>query len=120
MIKKIIHCKTNLNLQNNSTFHSEESLVNLERGRECFVGLSILLFYARHLPAALPRPLVPPPGSPGQEGEGGGAGTLTAACGNSRVSTVPDYWGGGATECRVSLIFDLSPLSHPHMAKRSL
>ena len=31
------------NLQNNPTIHSEEKLVNLVRGRECFVGLSILL-----------------------------------------------------------------------------
>ena len=31
------------NLQNHPTFHSEERLVNLERGRACFVGLSILL-----------------------------------------------------------------------------
>ena len=33
------------NLQNHSTFHSEERLVKLARGRECFVGLSILLVY---------------------------------------------------------------------------
>ena len=26
-------------------FHSEESLVNLERGRDCFVGLSMLIVY---------------------------------------------------------------------------
>ena len=31
------------NLQNHPTFHSEQRLVNLERGRECFDGLSILL-----------------------------------------------------------------------------
>ena len=30
------------NLQNYPIFHSEERLVILERGRECFVGLSIL------------------------------------------------------------------------------
>ena len=29
-------------LQNHTTFHSEEMLVNLVRGRECFVGLYIL------------------------------------------------------------------------------
>ena len=29
---------------NHPTFHSEERLVNSERGRECLVGLSILLF----------------------------------------------------------------------------
>ena len=34
------------NLQNHPTFHSEERLVNLVRGRECFVGLSILLVFA--------------------------------------------------------------------------
>ena len=33
------------NLQNHPTFHSEERLVNLLRGGECFVGLSILLVY---------------------------------------------------------------------------
>ena len=33
------------NLQNHSTFHSVERLVNLVRRRECFVGLSILLVY---------------------------------------------------------------------------
>ena len=32
------------NLLNHPTFHSEERLVNLPRGRECFVGLSLLLF----------------------------------------------------------------------------
>ena len=31
------------NLQNHPTFQSEERLVNLESGRECFIGLSILL-----------------------------------------------------------------------------
>ena len=30
------------------TFHSQESLVNLIRGSECFVGLSILLVYGRY------------------------------------------------------------------------
>ena len=34
------------NLQNHPTFHGEERLVNLERRRECLVGLSILIFYA--------------------------------------------------------------------------
>ena len=33
------------NLQNHPTFLSEERFVNLARGRECFVGLSILLVY---------------------------------------------------------------------------
>ena len=32
-----------LSLQNQPTFNSEERLVNLERGSECFAGLSILL-----------------------------------------------------------------------------
>ena len=31
------------NLQNHPTFHSEQRVVNLERRRECFVGLSVLL-----------------------------------------------------------------------------
>ena len=31
------------NLQRHPTFHSEERLVNLLRGRECFVGLFILI-----------------------------------------------------------------------------
>ena len=46
--KKIIHYLYTIvfNLQNHPTFHSEESLVNLVRGRECLVGLSILLVYA--------------------------------------------------------------------------
>ena len=38
-------CTIFFNLQNHPTFHSEERLVNLVRGRECFVGLSILLVY---------------------------------------------------------------------------
>ena len=33
------------NLQNHPTVHSEERLVNLVRGRECFVGLSLLLVH---------------------------------------------------------------------------
>ena len=33
------------NLQNHPIFHSKEKLVNIVRGRECFVGLSILLVY---------------------------------------------------------------------------
>ena len=33
------------NLQNHPAFHSEESMVNLVRGRECFVGVAILLVY---------------------------------------------------------------------------
>ena len=33
------------NLLNQPTFRSEETLVNLVRRRECFVGLSILLVY---------------------------------------------------------------------------
>ena len=33
------------NLQNHSTFYSEERLINLVRGREGFVGLSILSVY---------------------------------------------------------------------------
>ena len=35
--------------QNHPTFHSEERLINLERGRECLVGLSIL-FYEEMVP----------------------------------------------------------------------
>ena len=34
------------NLQNHLTFHAWERLVNLEGGRECFVGLSKLLVCA--------------------------------------------------------------------------
>ena len=34
------------NLQNHPIFYSEERLVNLIIRKECFVGLSILLFYA--------------------------------------------------------------------------
>ena len=59
MIKKKILTKNNTltvrifyNLQNPPTFHSEERLVNLARGRECFVGLSIytvLLVYNSYL-----------------------------------------------------------------------
>ena len=30
---------------NHPTFHSDERLVNLERGRECFVSLSILIVW---------------------------------------------------------------------------
>ena len=37
------------NLHNHPSFHSEESLVHLERERECFVGLSILLAYGYYL-----------------------------------------------------------------------
>ena len=37
-------------LQNHPTFHSEKRLVNLERGREFFVGLSVLLVYVCHIP----------------------------------------------------------------------
>ena len=33
-------------LYNHPTFHSEERLINLERGGECFVDLSISLVYA--------------------------------------------------------------------------
>ena len=33
------------NLQNHPAFHSEERLVNLVRGKECFVSQSILLAY---------------------------------------------------------------------------
>ena len=38
--KYYIDCTNFSNLQNHPTFHSEEKLVNLVRGRECFVGLS--------------------------------------------------------------------------------
>ena len=34
------------NLQNHPTFHSKERLVDLVRGRECFVGLSVFFVYA--------------------------------------------------------------------------
>ena len=37
---------TYFNLQNHPTFHSKERLVNLAKGRECFLGLYILLVYA--------------------------------------------------------------------------
>ena len=36
-------------LLNHPTFHSEERLVNLVKGRECFVGLSILLVYGEKI-----------------------------------------------------------------------
>ena len=41
-----------VHLQNHPTFHSEERLVNFVRGRECFVGLFLLLVYdwAHHCP----------------------------------------------------------------------
>ena len=39
-------------LQNHTTFHSEERLVNFVKGRECFVGLSILLIYGIHSPGS--------------------------------------------------------------------
>ena len=32
--------------KNRPTLHSEKGLVNLERGRQCFIGLSKLLVYA--------------------------------------------------------------------------
>ena len=41
-----LNVQTFFNLQNQPTFHSEERLVNLVRGRECFVGLSTFLVYA--------------------------------------------------------------------------
>ena len=37
------------NLQNHPTFLSDERLVNWARGRECFVGLSVLIVYGLHL-----------------------------------------------------------------------
>ena len=37
-------------LQNHPTFHAEEIFVNSERGRECFVGLAILLVYVVNHP----------------------------------------------------------------------
>ena len=45
---KVIHwlLQISFNLQNYPITHSEETLVNLVRGRECFVGLSKLLVYA--------------------------------------------------------------------------
>ena len=49
MIKKKTYCSLTaqifFNLQNRPSFHSKERLVNLERGRECIVVLSILLVY---------------------------------------------------------------------------
>ena len=33
-------------LQNHLNFHSEEMLANFVRGRECFVGLSLILVYS--------------------------------------------------------------------------
>ena len=47
--------KTFFNLQIHPTFHSEEKLVNLERGRVCFVGLSILLVSAPTFHCGLKR-----------------------------------------------------------------
>ena len=46
---------TFFNLQTHPTFHSEEKLVNLERGRVCFVGLSILLVSAPTFHCGLKR-----------------------------------------------------------------
>ena len=45
--RKIINCLYTFSLifKTTPTFHSEERLVNLVRGRECFAGLSILLVY---------------------------------------------------------------------------
>ena len=46
--KKIIHwlsVQTFFNLQSHPTFHSEERLANIARGRECIVGLSKILAY---------------------------------------------------------------------------
>ena len=40
---------TFFSLQNHLTSHSEERLINLTRGRECFVGLSILLVYGEDI-----------------------------------------------------------------------
>ena len=40
-----IDCTNFFNLQNHPTFHPEERLVRLVRGRECFNGLSILFLY---------------------------------------------------------------------------
>ena len=47
MIKKnkTLSVQIFLNLQNHPTFQSEERLANLARGRDCFVGLSILLSF---------------------------------------------------------------------------
>ena len=42
------------NLQNHPTFHSEERLVNLVIGSECFVGLSKLLVYVSRFTMADP------------------------------------------------------------------
>ena len=39
-----------LNLQIHPTFLAEARLVTLERGRECFVGLTVLLVYAQDDP----------------------------------------------------------------------
>ena len=44
------------NPENHPPFHSGERMVKLVRGRECFVGLSILLVYAHLL--TNPRPVL--------------------------------------------------------------
>ena len=40
-----LDCTVLYNLRNRPTFHAEERLVNLARGRECFVDLSIYIRY---------------------------------------------------------------------------
>ena len=47
-LKKLLNSLTVqifFNLRNHPTFNSEKRLVNLKRGRECSVGLSMLLVY---------------------------------------------------------------------------
>ena len=43
--KKLLTVQICYDLQNHPTFNSEEMLANSLRGRECFVGLSLLLSY---------------------------------------------------------------------------
>ena len=66
MIKKKTYCSLTaqifFNLQNRPSFHSEERLVNLERGRECIVGLSILLVYVHSVYSTYTEPH--PPSNP--------------------------------------------------------
>ena len=68
------------NLQNHPPFHSEERLVNLVKGRECLVGLSILCSGGGH-----------PCGGGGGGGgvyHDGGGGVAAGGCGAHRCVLV--------------------------------
>ena len=68
------------NIQNLPTFHKEERLVNLVRGRECFVGLSILIVYVVQAGGA---------GSVGgSEQARGSSGLPTEACSSAFYITI--------------------------------